>query len=89
MINSTTSIQKMKDQIDRDRERVEEQLVGVAKNIIDKMERLLRDLDSGMHINGLGELQSRGSEVDRLCGIREQIVQHQNVANYLVAKEAE
>ncbi len=82
MAAKETAGQKISYTINQNRDRVEEQLVDRATSIIRDMERLLTALENDQHINGLGELQSRGSELDRLCGMREQIVELQNSANY-------
>ncbi len=87
MAAKETAGQKISQVINQQRTRVEERLVEVANDITNTMERLLSALEEDQHINGLGELQSRGSELDRLCGMREQIVELQNSANYHNEKE--
>ena len=88
MAAQETAGQKISQVINQNRDRVEERLVSTATAIARDMERLLTALENDQHINGLGELQSRGSELDRLCGMREQIVELQNSANYHNEKEA-
>ena len=83
-----TAGEKIAEKINLDRKRVEESLVSTAVGIINDMELLLKHLEDDTHINSLGELQARGSELDRLCGMREQIVELQNVANYVNEKDA-
>ncbi len=46
-----------------------EQLVAKARCLIDDLERMIRHLEEGNSVNSLGEVQGRGSEIDRLCGL--------------------
>ena len=46
-----------------------EQLVDKARWLIDDLERLIQHLEEGSTINSLGEVQGKGSEIDRLCGL--------------------
>jgi len=52
--------------------RTEEQLVTKAKSIADDMTRLAHNFETANerpYFSSLGELQSRGPELDRLCGV--------------------
>jgi len=46
-----------------------ETLIGKARWLKDDMERLIRNLEEGSTINSIGEVQGRGGEIDRLCGL--------------------
>ena len=46
-----------------------EQLVAKARWLIDDLKRLIQHLEEGSTINSLGEVQGKGSEIDRLCGL--------------------
>ncbi len=82
MAAKETAGQKISQVINQNRDRVEEQLMDRANSMINDLTLLVTALEDDQHINGLGVLQSRGSELDRLCGMREQIVELQNSANY-------
>ncbi len=84
---SETAGQKISRKINQDRDRVEAQLVDRAISIISDLKLLLEAVRDDQHINGLGVLQSRANDLDRLCGMREQIVELQNVASYENKKE--
>jgi hypothetical protein len=47
----------------------EESLNQAAAVVIDRAQRLQERLQNGYSINDLGELQSSGSDVDRLCAV--------------------
>lgn len=44
-----------------------ERLVSQAKYIAEKMNLLVKRVEEGSSVNSLGELQSSGPELDRLC----------------------
>ena len=46
-----------------------EQLIGRACWLIDDLQRLIQHLEEGSTINSLGEVQGKGGEIDRLCGL--------------------
>ena len=46
-----------------------ETLIGKARWLKEDMERLVRNLEEGSTINSIGEVQGRGGEIDRLCGL--------------------
>lgn len=53
----------------RKRDSKKEQLLKQAARIIDRMDRLIRELNSvDPIINSLGELQASAPDLDRLCG---------------------
>ena len=56
-------------ELDRQVPELRARLRQKAQSICDSMEELIRDLDADRTINSLGELQGRGSELDRLCGM--------------------
>lgn len=43
-----------------------------AEALIRQMQRLIEHLDDGSGVNSLGEVQSRGLDIDRLCALREE-----------------
>lgn len=65
--------------IERRLNRVEDQIRGVVLTIQREMERTIESLDAEQHINSLGILQGSGSDLDRLAGIREELVELQNI----------
>jgi hypothetical protein len=61
-------------------------LKRAAQDMIHQMERLIRNIDEGYTINTLGEVQGRGSEVDRLCAIRGTLFDFRNTLQYVAEK---
>jgi hypothetical protein len=51
------------------------------------LERVTKHLEEGYHVNSLGEVQSRGSNIDRLCALREAFAENLRAAAYYFAKE--
>ncbi len=61
------------------RARTEARLRDVGVQIVRDIEHTIAALDDDNHINSLGVLQGFGSEFDRLAGIREELVELQNI----------
>lgn len=57
------------DNAQREQEYIKEQLLHAARTISDDMIMLTKHLNEGHVVNSLGELQSRGSNLDRLCAL--------------------
>ncbi len=53
--------------VDTERRRAE--LAGEMRDLADRLRQASDRLDEDGHVNGLGVVQHRGAEVDRLCGI--------------------
>ncbi len=48
-----------------------DQLMAAARALSSDMDRLVQTITAGYSVNGLGEIQSRGSRLDILCGERQ------------------
>jgi len=61
-----------------DAERRRAELVGEMRDLAERLRQRLRQaadrLDEDGHVNGLGVVQHRGSEIDRLCGVYRTLV---------------
>lgn len=64
----------------------EADLVRNAKALIADMERLVSNIESGYHVNDLGEVQSRGTAIDRLCALRQERVNSLKALEYVNEK---
>lgn len=62
-------------------------LVKMADSLRDELDRVRKAVQAGHHVNGLGELQSRGPRFDQLCALREQAVEFQHMAWHMVARD--
>jgi hypothetical protein len=51
------------------------------------LERVEQHLEEGYHVNSMGEVQSKGSSIDRLCALREAYAESLGSAAYHLAKE--
>lgn len=60
-------------------------LKRAAESMIDKMMRLIANVDHDLTVNTLGEVQGRGLEVDRLCALRGQLFDFRNTLEGLEA----
>lgn len=70
----TTTETQLQATILNDLRRKSEELRDAAESIERTVETVKRHLDEGCHVNQLGELQSRGSSFDRICGERQTLV---------------
>lgn len=64
----------------------EADLVRNAKALIEDMNRLVSNIESGYHVNDLGEVQSRGTSIDRLCALRQERVNNLKALEYVNEK---
>ncbi len=62
-------------------------LVGKARWLAEDLQRLIQHLEEDSTINSLGEVQGRGGEIDRLCGLYAQFKQLRDELR--AAREAE
>lgn len=69
-----------------DLKQVETDLRRYAVGIINEMQRLIADLDNGMNINELGVLQSRGRDLDSLCGKRQSLLAMKRRLDYIMTE---
>ena len=49
-------------------------LAGEMRDLADRLRQAADRLDEDGHVNGLGVVQHRGSEIDRLCGVYRTLV---------------
>ena len=61
---------------------VEETIRYRAAGIREDLDRTIRGLDEGLHLNDLGEIQGRAGDLDRLVGIREALNELRNIARF-------
>jgi len=52
-----------------DAKRRREELIGEMRDLADRLNQAADRLAEDGHVNGLGVVQHRGSEIDRLCGV--------------------
>jgi gamma-glutamyl:cysteine ligase YbdK (ATP-grasp superfamily) len=57
-----------------DAERRRAELVGEMRDLAERLQQAADRLDEDGHVNGLGVVQHRGSEIDRLCAIYRTLV---------------
>jgi len=57
-----------------DAERRLAELVGEMRDLAERLRQAADRLDEDGHVNGLGVVQHRGAEIDRLCGIYRTLV---------------
>lgn len=50
----------------------ENDLYRAAGQLAEKMGKLRRHIEGEIHINGLGEVQQLGNDIDRLCALRQE-----------------
>lgn len=62
---------------------------STALSIAQDMERVVRHLDEGYHVNSLGEVQGRGLDLDRACALREAHARRLVQALHYALKEVE
>ncbi|MFO8012076.1 MAG: hypothetical protein R6X20_02105 [Phycisphaerae bacterium] len=59
-----------------DAERRRDELIGEMRDLADRLQQAADRLDEDGHVNGLGVVQHRGGEIDRLCGVYRALVQN-------------
>ena len=59
-----------------DAERRRAELIGEMRDLANRLNQAADRLDEDGHVNGLGVVQHRGSEIDRLCGVYRALVQN-------------
>ena len=57
-----------------DAERLRDELTSGMRDLAERLNQAADRLDEDGHVNGLGVVQHRGSEIDRLCGIYRTLV---------------
>jgi len=57
-----------------DAERRRDELAGEMRDLADRLQQAADRLDEDGHVDGLGVVQHRGSEIDRLCGVYRTLV---------------
>ena len=57
-----------------DAERRRAELASEMRDLAERLNRAADRLDEDGHVNGLGVVQHRGSEIDRLCGVYRALV---------------
>ena len=55
-------------QIESEQKMNEQQLISSAKWLAEDLLKMVKRVESGEHVNSLGVIQGRGSEIDNLCG---------------------
>ncbi len=68
-------------------ENTEDQIRSVVASISQNLDRIIDALDNDVRLNSLGELQSRGPDLDRLIAIREEQIDTGTMLNSLVVSE--
>jgi len=58
--------------VDAERRRAE--LAGEMRDLAERLQQAADRLDEDGHVNGLGVVQHKGSEIDRLCGVYRTLV---------------
>jgi len=59
-----------------DAERRRAELASEMRDLAERLQQAADRLDEDGHVNGLGVVQHRGSEIDRLCGVYRTLVQN-------------
>ena len=80
------ALQLVLDSARRDVERVEKELAHSARRLEADMRTLLERLDEDRAVNGLGEVQGRGFDVDRLCALRQAKLEEVQRLEWLAAQ---
>ncbi len=68
-MNTDQQKAKLEGKIERIEESLRQDIEGLQRQLANTLERL----DNGEHVDGYGPVRGRGSDIDRLCGEREQL----------------
>ena len=82
-MNTTTKLENRIEDTQLQIESLKNSLANAAADLAYKMNRLMLNLEEGHAINSLGEVQSRGSEVDRLCALLHEAEKNLVVLKYI------
>ena len=84
-----TAGQHVKMEVAGRRKGTEESIRQTGQRIIDRVTKSIENMDEGLHLNELGELQGLGDDFDRLIGIRQEQVITGNILEWAVNKEGQ
>lgn len=70
-------------ELNRERDRIDDAIRDQISTIRSTLDRVERYMDEGSSLNELGELQSRGTELDRLIATRQTVARLQVMADWV------
>mgnify|MGYP001581749860 CR=1 FL=1 len=86
MATNNEVLSEMLAEAERRHEYAKERLRAAAVSMTDRMERLVRNVDAGLSVNELGEVQASGPALDILCAEYVRTAQQITITQYYLGR---